>query len=186
MSPTRRLCERIARRLLERRILGRDGESLYLSRFYLLGRPHSEGLGSAFDERDHPTNSTRWSRLPVSVFLHKFHRGDDAGELHNHPWKWAFSIVLAGGYREERRARDCARSIVSIGAKHSACVYSRTLRPLSMNVLHADDYHRVDLLERDCWSLFVAGPRAQSWGFWDRRTGKFTPWREFVGLPPAA
>ena len=50
----------------------------------------------------------------------------------------------------------------------------------SLESLRRDDFHRVDLLERDSWSLFVAGPRVGSWGFADRRTGEFTPWREFI------
>ncbi len=171
------------RALLERQIFDRDGESIYLTRFYVLGRPHSEGVGSAFDARGNPL-SDRWPRLPVHIFLHKFHKGDSARELHNHPWAWAFSIVLAGGYREERRSVHPFEG----GVPRRYRVSARAFPPLSINVLHAYDYHRVDLLEekKGCWSIFVAGPRTQSWGFWNRDTGKFTPWREFVGLPPAA
>ncbi len=57
---------------------------------------------------------------------------------------------------------------------------SRTVRPFTINVIRADDYHRVDLLEADAWSLFVAGPKTTGWGFWERDTGIVTPWREFI------
>jgi hypothetical protein len=53
-------------------------------------------------------------------------------------------------------------------------------RPWSLVSIKEDDFHRVDLLEHDSWSLFLAGPRVASWGFWDRETGVFLGWREFI------
>ena len=48
-------------------------------------------------------------------------------------------------------------------------------------VIHDHDtFHRVDLLEDDAWSLFLVGPKTKSWGFWDRVTGQYTEWREFL------
>jgi hypothetical protein len=46
----------------------------------------------------------------------------------------------------------------------------------------------VDLIdeERGSWSLILMGPVVTSWGFWDRDTGRETPWRDFIrskGLP---
>lgn len=108
---------------------------------------------------------TRW----FSVMLHRFRRSDADQELHNHPWSWAVSLVLSGGYSEERMHR-------------SGAVYRRSVWPGRFNLIFSDTFHRVDLFGRDCWTLFVTGPRTQSWGFLDRDTGKFTPWREFVAV----
>ena len=110
----------------------------------------------------------------VTVQLHKFHRGDRNQELHNHPWRWAVSLILAGGYREERK----------IGESSGANVWTRFCRPGSINVLRGDTYHRVDLLDPDagCWTLFISGPKSQTWSFWDRKTGQYTPWRDFLAL----
>ena len=105
------------------------------------------------------------------MFLHKFHRGDDDAELHNHPWTWAFALILSGGYIEERR-----RGAMEGGGP----VFIREVRPFSLNLIHFDTFHRVELLEKDAWSLFVAGPREGGWSFWNRATGKLTPWREFI------
>jgi hypothetical protein len=63
-----------------RRILDRDGHSLYLSRYYLIGSADS-----------------RW----FAVMLHRFHRGDSDPHRHNHPWAWWASYVVAGGYWED-------------------------------------------------------------------------------------
>jgi hypothetical protein len=109
------------------------------------------------------------------IYLHFFHRGDADRDLHNHPWPGR-SFVLAGGYWEER-----LRSDGSI-ARHK-------FLPGETNILEPDTFHRVDLIEpeRGCWTLFSTGPKAQSWGFRDRDTGVFTPWREALqrrGLVP--
>jgi hypothetical protein len=87
-------------------------------------------------------------------------------ELHAHPWSWALSFIIAGGYSEERREFDK--------------VTRREVPPLSFNFIRQSDFHRVDLIENDCWTLFLIGPKTKSWGFWDRETRVYTPWREFL------
>ncbi len=145
-------------------IFDRDGKEPYLSRYYILGAPVAPD-GAPFDASGNPKVGIKWSD-GLGIFLHRFHRGDDGDELHNHPWGWSVSIILAGGYFEERR--------------HGLDVHSHEYRPGSINVLRADTFHRVDLRESDCWSLFVAGPKVQGWGFWDRTNGMFTPWRRYI------
>ncbi len=102
--------------------------------------------------------------LPFALFLHKFHRGDADREQHNHPWNLSVAIVLAGGYREERG-----------DAVH-------THRPGSVNVIRGNDFHRVDLLNpaAGSWSLFVAGRKTRGWGFRDKETGAFIPWKDYL------
>ncbi|MGN6107710.1 MAG: hypothetical protein ACTHU0_21555 [Kofleriaceae bacterium] len=148
----RRLLAVAARRLPSRRVItGADG-SPYLSRWTLLD------IG------------WRWPR----VYLHRFHRSDEDPELHNHPWRWAVGLILAGGYREERRGEGGRVEVRDVG-------------PGAVNVIHGDTFHRVELLDGECWTLFLTGSRTKEWGFWCRATGAFTPWREFIrakGLVP--
>ena len=139
--------------LFHRTISGLDGP--YLTKYRLLN------LGKKF----------------VRIYIHQFHRSDEDEELHSHPWKWAFSIVLKGGYIEfrEKPETDSASTLVT-----------RTLRPGSFNFIRDIDYHRVDLLEGEAWTLFIAGPETNSWFFLDPKTRTYTPWRAFVarkGLP---
>ena len=156
--------ETLARRLPPPRIIsGRGEHDPYLSRWYLIGRQPPSTVGSQEDDS---------SRLPFGVFLYKFHRSDDAEQLHSHPWSWAVALVLSGGYLEERRSN-------STGA-----VYRRLQLPWSINVIRADDYHRVDLLEDESWSLFIAGPKVASWYFWDRAADAYADWRSFVSGAP--
>lgn len=110
----------------------------------------------------------------IGAFLHHFHKGDHDRELHNHPWDWAFGIILTGGYVAEERQEDDS-------------VESKTYKPFSINFIRANDFHRVQLLdeEKGCWTLFVRHRRIQDWGFWDRDTKVYVPWRQFLGIEEA-
>ncbi len=106
------------------------------------------------------------------AYLHFFHRGDHDRQLHSHPWN-GLSLILTGGYREERRA----------GSPGSYRIEERIYRPGSVNLLQPDTFHRVELLDEaaGCWTLFLAGKRSDEWGFWDRDNESFTHWEVFQG-----
>ncbi len=114
-------------------IMDREGGSVYLERYYLHGEPTRDG---------------QWSESPIGVYLHRFRRSDDDLELHNHPWESSVSFVLAGGYTEERR---CDKP------DGSWEVVRRRIEPGEINVIMADTFHRVDLIEEDAWTLFLVG-----------------------------
>lgn len=81
------------------------------------------------------------------VQLHRFRRSDPDG-LHDHPWGWACSFILAGWYIEERRDRDRVRG---------AGTFYR---------LSGDTFHRVVLPHgAEVWTLFIHGPYVKHWGF---------------------
>lgn len=153
-------------------ITTRDVGEPYLTRYFLTRQSYkTEGMGQS-------ENAPRFG-----LYLHHFHRGDDGAELHNHPWRWAVSLVLRGGYSEERRAFKAMP--VPGGSVWRAVVVRRTVRPGAINFLTARDFHRVDLLDAEgAWTLFLVGPISQSWGFWDRVSGVFTPWKRFLGIEP--
>lgn len=144
-----RLIHWAARRLPCRQILAEDG-AVYLERYRVLGwMPGS-----------------RW-RGP-SIYLHRFRMPDQDVALHNHPWPRAVSLVLAGGYTEQRLARMFGLP---------SCEW-RWLMPGQLNVIGPDDYHRVAELHGDeTWTLFLVWPRTRSWGFWLPSRGH-VPWRE--------
>lgn len=89
------------------------------------------------------------------VYLHLIAQADADRHLHNHPWKWARSLILTGGYLEQR------------GASGSR-FFGHWRRPWSWVRLNGNTYHRIALVERNTWTLFIAGPRVKSWGFWVR------------------
>jgi hypothetical protein len=92
-------------------------------------------------------------RAGPAIFLHHFLASDPAVQVHSHPWNWSASLILAGGYREER--------CVGSSTQRRVVEY----RPGDVNILTADDRHRVDLLAGDCWTLFLAGNFEKPWAF---------------------
>jgi hypothetical protein len=127
----------------------------YLTRWYVWPRGR-QGESREIVERD----------TPFGVYVHFFHRGDKDRDPHNHPWDHSVSIVLAGGYTEERDG------------------VHRTFKPGDINTIGKDDFHRVTLLDEKAgsWSLFIAGRRVQVWGF-RRDDGVVIPWKEYLGMP---
>jgi len=105
--------------------------------------------------------------------LHHFVRGDQDRELHSHPW-YGVSLILLGGYREEYRETD--HDPLGVPTHR---VRERSYGPLSVNVITPETFHRVDLIERDAWTIFLSSPQRGSWGFWSRATGVYEDYLGF-------
>ena len=151
-------------------IFDHEGSEPYLSRYYLFRGPRSKDGSHPFDEfgrpKDNIIRSEGWS-----LVLHTFHQSDSTTKLHNHGWTWGLSFVLAGGYSEEKL----------IGDK----VIRRTIKPFAFNVIRPTEFHRVDLLEKDAWTLFFRGPRLTEWFYKDRQTHEVVKWDNHVKLASA-
>jgi hypothetical protein len=100
---------------------------------------------------------TKRSLKRYGLYLHYHHRGEPDIAMHSHPYGWCVSVVLTNGYVEERWDAETK----SMGV--------RELRPGSMSLIRADDFHRIQLSDprRGAWTLFLAGRRVrEEWGFW--------------------
>jgi hypothetical protein len=128
----RHWCERLAR-VLPHHDITPQGQP-YLTRYYATGWNPQHRI-------DAP-----------ALYLHHFVASDPDTEVHSHPWAWSASLILVGGYREQRCLSNSTR-------------LERVYHPGEVNVLLATDRHRLDLLDGDCWTLFLAGPFLQAWGF---------------------
>lgn len=113
---------------------------LYLVRYFLTGRPSSEG--------DHDGR----------VLLHHFIRGDYDRRPHNHPWHWAESVILSGGYIEDRVLGFTDGQILMGYPEYRAG---------DINRLTGMDFHRVHSVLDNTWTLFRHGPHEKEWGFID-------------------
>lgn len=105
------------------RIISEDGRP-YLERYFVFHTP--------------------WLRC----YVHRFVGSDPERGLHDHPWRWAASLVLTGWYIEHKRDG----------------YHRRTFG----NVLGGDTFHRVILPTgaRECWTLFIHTTRdVKTWGF---------------------
>ncbi len=118
----------------------------YLTRCYFFGKDRSWG----------------------NVYLHHFHASDQGVELHSHPWKWGCSLVISGGYVEERardpltweRGQEKEHDSLSL-QRHPPHIWRLDVGPGKINVIRSTDFHRVDLKDEvsGAWTLFFAGPR---------------------------
>jgi hypothetical protein len=86
-----------------------------------------------------------------SAFVHHIHGPDSDRHMHDHPWSWAVSVILSGGYKERRPYGDAPRL--------------RTYSPGDLSVLRPGDYHSIVAVEPDTWTLFLCGREISDWGF---------------------
>ncbi len=135
-----RILFRLSAHLRCRVITGQRGEP-YLERYHLLRLPFG-----------------------VHVYLHRFVASDPGRALHNHPWRHALSLVLAGGYDETRlRGRGDTR------------LFKRRIGAGRLNLISGRIYHRIDLpAGGEAWSLFIHSASERSWGFLDTRERCFS------------
>lgn len=116
------------------------------------------------------------------AFLHRFVASDQVEELHCHPWSWSFSIILEGHYEEERAGRlirlDDEEDFGDPVRYGLYDIKKKIFKPFDVNMINHDDYHRVELLSPEVWTLFVHGPRKGDWRFVHRETGAV---REITG-----
>ncbi len=85
---------------------------------------------------------------PPGWYLHRINAPDYTTEEHNHPWAYAKTWILRGGYCELRSAAPYWRNAGS----------TAELRP--------DDFHVNVIVRPNTWTLFYAGPKSGlGWGF---------------------
>ena len=89
-------------------------------------------------------------------FLHRFLDSDSDRGVHDHPWDYSRSFILAGGYNEERLVEE----------NGVAKVILRDVRPFSINEIRGNDFHRVVLRnKKPAWTVFYHADRVKHWGF---------------------
>jgi hypothetical protein len=92
-----------------------------------------------------------------ALFLHHFQGSDPGPELHDHPWDISVSLILSGGYYEERFAN---------GKNWAGGVERRWKGPLTVNFIRGSDFHRVELPKNgEAWTIFFHSKRVKPWGF---------------------
>ncbi len=125
----------------------------YLIRWYLT--PSGKGKFAKWYRRNFP-----------GVFLHCFLESDPDRGWHSHPWTWAASLILRGGYRESRPDNWFLNWYDDLW---------REYKEGNWNTLTGADWHKVKLLTPKVWTLFVVGPlHGLEWSFMDEY-GNITP-----------
>lgn len=89
----------------------------------------------------------------VTFYLHRFVSSDSERHLHNHPWGWGRSLVLAGSYLEESVVDLCPHA----GGGSGALICTRRVR--WWNKVDGNWFHRISDASPGTWTLFFHGPR---------------------------
>lgn len=95
----------------------------------------------------------------LRFYLHQFVRNDEEEWLHNHPWERCFSIIIAGGYREQVLRWLCPH----YGLHSHRALKERWVR--WFNVIGPMTFHRIQSVTPHTWTLFCHTKRVKSWGF---------------------
>lgn len=105
----------------------------------------------------------RWYIIPrntfFNIYLHQFLRDDDDRALHDHPSD-NLSIILRGSYIEHLTRGAKVRDVGDVVRRY------------------ATTPHRISLVSKTCWTLFLTGPRKRVWGFHCPKG--WIPWIDFV------
>lgn len=97
-----------------------------------------------------------FQKLGIAIRVHCIMRSDSDRAVHDHPWDFV-TVLLDGAYYEHRPVYDDG-----LYAGDSLTRYEAG----SILFRRAADLHRLELPEGQMvWTLFITGPRKQSWGF---------------------
>lgn len=161
---------RVARRLPLTTIRNPISGEPYLDRYYVAG-------GTAALRNFPADTRKRLGWLPFTVYLHHIRRPDWTTDLHSHPWS-AVSVILAGGYLEERLH----------GNPHSDNfrIVSRWRSPWSIARILRDDFHRISAIDGEStWTLMVVGKKSPSWLFFNPNLPRLYEWSNYLDDPTA-
>lgn len=113
------------------------------------------------------------------VFLHHIHGNDPVGLYHNHPWN-GLSIIF-GNYTEFFRPHWDAVGIGPLSNRVLEKKYPQRKRWF-WNWVDAHRHHRVEV-SRPTWTLFIHGPKCNTWEIVDERGNKTEkPWEGAEGV----
>lgn len=104
-----------------------------------------------------------FSLFGVTAYIHHYLRSDPDRGWHNHPWGWAIAWPLVHGYLEQR-AKFLDAPPGTRGMRIRTWFNAR--KPPVPYVLTDKDFHKV-IIPYDnvtSWSLFIHGPKKQTWG----------------------
>lgn len=111
-------------------------------------------------------------RFGIAVRIHHIKRSDDDRAFHDHPW-WYVTVILRGGYHE---VTPVFASGMYECNKSSYCSAGTVL------FRRATSWHRLEidnLWGEPTWTLFITGPKTNSWGFLVEPNHKIY-WREYL------
>lgn len=125
-----------------------------------------------------PGYMDRWWLLrlgPLNVRIHHIKRKDLDRHMHDHPWRFARTIILRGGYWEKRKVGDGTLEVLRSEGDTA--------------LLRRGQYHAITQVpEGGVWTMFFTWHRVDElsedgdWGFLEN--GAHVPWRVYKRKHP--
>jgi hypothetical protein len=106
---------------------------------------------------------TQFMVIPDILYLQHFYNGEHKDWFHHHRWGYMRSFVLSASYTEE---------LWQEGYK--------TRKRFRTHTMNQDTVHRIERWDENCWTLFLMLDNKKDWGYFERNTGRYIPWEEFV------
>lgn len=100
-------------------------------------------------------------RFGIAVRIHHILRSDHDRAFHNHPW-WFVSLILRGTYVE---VRPNYLFEATNGQGPYVGDFGTTFFAGDVIQRRSEDFHRLKLDQGPALTLFITGPKTQSWGF---------------------
>lgn len=103
------------------------------------------------------------------IYLHRMDAPDPGLDLHDHPW-WFASIVIKGGYTEERADIRNAPGFSGLADLFDTARrgVEQHRRRFSVRTMRLDECHRIIGLDRSpTWTIVIRGPIRRRWGFYE-------------------
>jgi len=95
-----------------------------------------------------------------TFYLHRFVKEEDERSVHDHPWSWAFALILCGGYQEER--------VKHVDPERGWSSGYRNMFPGRLNIIRPYHFHRIKAPQEDTWTLFGHTAKMKEWGFLEK------------------
>lgn len=101
-----------------------------------------------------------------NIYYHNFKRSDVDLALHDHSYI-NMSFLLNGEYFEHTEKNVFNREIGDIKIRLPKTLHRIELKSEYTELNHSLQCQRWTVAPKECWSLFITGPRVREWGFQD-------------------
>ncbi len=92
-----------------------------------------------------------------TFYLHRYLGADGDRNLHDHPWRQSYGLILCGAYTENR--------LLGLDPYDGFVQEERTYRLGNLNRLGMASFHRITYVHPWTWTLFFHSTRIKEWGF---------------------
>lgn len=108
-----------------------------------------------------------------TCYLHRFVGSDGDRSLHNHPWRFAFSILFTGWYQEWRGKQTDCWIVADLDADVVQLNKVKLRKVSRINLITRHTFHQIAVIKPNTWTLFLHTGWRWRWGFLSNSIGRY-------------